>query len=150
MITLLILSALGLVVLNKMNPNAAAGSQPAAPGMNQVIQNATGNALTSVLGSRSRPPDYFASGNPQYNNMQPPRVPNVPRPVSQMRVPTATTYRNRVVPVVNAKGTSAVGRVPSGQTKPVVSAFVNTRQVSRSVTAPELAQPFWARRLPTR
>lgn len=149
MITLLVLSALGLVVLNKMNPNAGANAQgPSA--QTPIISNTTGGALSGVLGSRARPPDYFQSGNPQYNNMKPPKALNVPRPVTQMRVPSATTVRYRAVPVLRVAGTSAVSRVPSGQTKPVLANFVNTRQVSRSTTAPELSQPFWARRLPTR
>lgn len=149
MITLLVLGALGLVVLNKMNPNSAASVQGAAS-QTPIIKNATGGELSGALGSRARPADYFASGNPQYNNMAPPRVPNVPRPVTQMRAPSATTSRNRVVPVLRVSGTSALTRVPSGVQKPVLAAFVNTRQVSRSTTAPELSQPFWARRLPTR
>ena len=150
MTTLIVLGVLGLIVFNKMNPNAAVASAQGPGAQTPIIKDATGGALSGVLGSRSRPPEYFQSGNPQYNNVTPPRALHTPRPITQMKVPSATTNRYRVVPVIRVAGTSAVARFPSGQTKPVLGAFVNTRQASRSTTAPEIAQPFWARRLPTR
>lgn len=152
MLTVLLLSALGVAVLAKMNPQA--GIQPSAQ-QTPVIKDSTGGALSGVLGGRARPADYFATGNPQYNNVTPPGVPFTARPVSQMRVPRAAATKSSrgsftVAPIIQVAGTSAVSRVPSGTTKPVLSNFVNTRQVSRSTTAPELSQPFWARRFPTK
>jgi hypothetical protein len=143
MIGIIIASIVGLWLAAKNNPNAAA--QQATP----IIKDSTGGALTGALGQRARPPDYYATGNPQYNNMPPPKVPYRARPISQIQKPAMTTTRMKVVPVAPVVGTSEIAR-PTGALKPAIAGLMNSRQVSRYTTAPELAQPFWSRRLPTK
>ena len=142
MIGILIASAIGLWLASKANPNAPAQQTP-------IIKNSTGGALTGVLGQRARPPDYYATGNPQYNNMQPPKVPFQPRHTFAVPKPTMTTTRMKIVPVAQVSGTSQISR-PTGALKPAIAGLMNSRQVSRYTTAPELSQPFWSRRLPKR
>lgn len=144
----LLLAALGVIVAKK----AATGGDTTAPPTNQptpIIKDATGGALGGVLGNRGKPAEYYASGNPQYNNTTPPVVNHVPRPVTQLAKPQWTTNKMRVVQVAQVRGPSELHRIPPGPGRPVIAGFVNTRQASRSTTAPELAQPFWARQYPT-
>lgn len=141
-----ILAGLGGVLLlgSRGRASMAAAQSP-------VIQQATGASLTKALGNVAKPAGYYQSGNPGYSYTPAVGSPVSNRPVSHVsRKPVVlrSSQPGQIAPVRIVAGTSSnyahnTQQVPHGVVKPILSNFVNVRQMNRSVTAPELAQAFW-------
>jgi hypothetical protein len=115
-----------------------------------VIKNATGGSLSSALGSKAAPPNYYATGNPGYDTQVRPLTAT---PISKVVVRSGAPFskaddlipaRPRIPVAVN-RGVVGVPLTsptnPQGTFKPVIAA----RPVVTTRVGPEVAAAFWTK-----
>lgn len=108
----LLIALVVLIILGKSGGFSASVQAATTP----VIQNSTGASLSNALGTKSRTPDYYATGNPQYSTDQSSAPSAVAGPsVSPSPAPSVISQTTLPPPGTSAKGEYLYGRwVPYG------------------------------------